>query len=283
MSVILDGKQLATERRNQVKDRVEILIEKYHVRPQLVVILIGHDMASETYVSGKEKACRKAGIESRVIRLEESVSENKVMELISSLNQDKSVHGILLQLPIPKQLDPDKLMAAISPEKDVDGFAPTNVWRLASGHPELVPCTPLGIMHILEKYEIGVEGKQCVIIGRSQIVGKPMAQLLLNANGTVTICHSKTRNLPSVAKTADILVVAIGKPKLVDDTYIKEGATVIDVGISRTEGKLVGDVDFEKAVQKAGYITPVPGGVGPMTIACLLENTISCYQKLVGE
>lgn len=283
MSVIMDGKQLAQEHRDKVKLAVERLIRAHQVTPRLVVILIGHDPASETYVSGKEKACRKTGIDSQVIRLEESVSETEVMDLITTLNQDDKVHGILLQLPIPNHLNPDRLMSAIRPDKDVDGFTPTNVWRLASGHPGMVPCTPLGVMHLLEKYQITVEGKHCVIIGRSQIVGKPMAQLLLKANATVTICHSKTRNLPEVARTADILIVAIGKPRLVDDTFIKEGAVVIDVGISRTEGQLVGDVDYAKASQKAGFITPVPGGVGPMTIACLLENTIACYQKLVGE
>lgn len=283
MSTLLDGKRLAKEIREQTRIKVQDLITQYHIRPHLVVILIGNDMASETYVSGKEKACETAGIQSTIIRLDESVDQTTVLDLITSLNQDPLVHGILLQLPIPNHLESDKIMAAIRPDKDVDGFTPTNVAKLTSGAHDMVPCTPLGILRLLQKYDISIQGKHCVVIGRSQIVGRPMALLLLQANGTVTICHSKTKNLAEMSRQADILVVAIGKANMVDDTFIKDGAVVIDVGISRTEGKLIGDVNFAKASLKAGYITPVPGGVGPMTIACLLENTLTCYQKQVRE
>lgn len=277
----MDGKALALEVRKNVKIKVDQLKEEHGTAPHLVVILIGNDPASETYVSGKEKACQKAGIKSTVIRKQETIESNEVIELINNLNNDSDVHGILLQLPLPKHLDQNKIISRIDPLKDVDGFTFENVAKLALGKPGLVPCTPLGIMKILEKYEVSVQGKNCVVIGRSQIVGKPMASLLLAANGTVTICHSKTTNLPEVAKTADILVVAIGKPQMVDASYVKPGAAVIDVGISRIDGKLQGDVDFDSVSQVAGLITPVPGGVGPMTIACLLENTLSCYQKIM--
>lgn len=277
MVAILDGKALGQEIRNKVKNKVDQLYKINGVLPHLVVILIGNDPASETYVSSKEKACLKADIKSTVIRKDENVSNEEIIDLIDKLNADKNVHGILLQLPIPKHLDQDKIIARIFPSKDVDGFTPNNVAKLTIGKPHLVPCTPLGVMRLLDKYGIPIQGKNCVVIGRSQIVGKPMASLLLAANGTVTICHSKTANLSEIARTADILVVAIGKPKMVDDSYIKPGATVIDVGISRIDGKLQGDVDFEKAAMVAGHITPVPGGVGPMTIACLLENTLLCY------
>lgn len=281
MPVVLDGKALAREIGDKVKGEVESLIAKYGGQPHLVVILIGDDPASETYVSGKEKACLKAGIKSTIVKKDAHVGESEIIALIDALNNDQTVHGILLQLPLPKHLDADRIVSRINYHKDVDGFTPENVARLANGKPWLVPCTPLGIMRLLEKYGIEIQGKHCVVIGRSQIVGKPMASLLLRANGTVTICHSKTINLPDVAAMADILVVAIGKPLMVDDTYVKEGAVVIDVGISRIDGKLQGDVDYEKAAQKAGYITPVPGGVGPMTIACLLENTLLCYRNIM--
>lgn len=283
MATIIDGKQLAQEIRDHVKRDVDKLVEIYGKIPHLTVILIGDDPASRTYVSGKEKACLKAGIKSSIIHKDNNISEKELLALIDELNSDIDVDGILLQLPIPKNLDADKIIARILPEKDVDGFTPTNVAKLTGGHPGLVPCTPLGIMRILEKYQIEVEGKHCVVIGRSQIVGKPMASLLLKANGTVTVCHSRTKELNKVAQLADILVVAIGKPNLVDETFIKEGAVIIDVGTSRVEGKLVGDVFFERAKEKAGFITPVPGGVGPMTIACLLENTLTCYRGLRGE
>lgn len=282
MYELLDGKTLAAEIRANVGEEVKRLNESYGKAPHLTVILIGNDPASQTYVSGKEKACLKTGIRSTVIHKESTITEAELLELIDGLNEDNDIDGILLQLPIPKHLDQEKILSRIDPCKDVDGFTPVNVAKLASGYPDLVPCTPLGIMRLLDKYRIPIDGKNCVVIGRSQIVGKPMASLLLKANGTVTICHSHTRDLAGVARQADILVVAIGKPKLVDDTFVKDGAVVIDVGISKIDGKLHGDVDFDKVKDKTAFITPVPGGVGPMTIACLLENTITCYKKLRG-
>ncbi len=283
MATIMDGRQLALKLREEVKDETTKLIEKYHVTPHLVVILIGEDPASQTYVNSKEKACIKAGIKSTINRKDVNITEEELVQIIMNLNSDDTVHGILLQLPIPKHIDEDKVVNLIDVRKDVDGFTNDNIAKLYKNQDAMVPCTPLGITKILEEYEIETVGKHCVIIGRSQIVGKPMAQLMLKANSTVTVCHSKTRDIRSVAKLGDILIVAVGKPNMVDDTYIKEGATVIDVGINRTEDGLTGDVQFEKAVEKAGYITPVPRGVGPMTIACLLENTLKCYKKIVGE
>jgi len=282
MYELMDGKSLAAEIRENVGKEVNNLIATFGKAPHLTVILIGDDPASQTYVSGKEKACLKTGIKSTIIHKDISILETELLELIDSLNMDNDVDGILLQLPIPKHLDQEKILSQIDPRKDVDGFTPQNVAKLASGYPDLVPCTPLGIMRLLDKYRIAVDGRNCVVIGRSQIVGKPMANLLLKANGTVTICHSHTKDLAGVARQADILVVAIGKPKLVDDTFVKAGAVVIDVGTSKVDGKLSGDVDFDKVKDKTAFITPVPGGVGPMTIACLLENTITCYKKLRG-
>ncbi len=282
MAQILDGKALALEIRESIKKQVEILIHNNGITPHLAVILVGDNPASQSYVKGKETACIKAGIKSTVVRLPETVTALELSKCIDDLNADHTVHGILLQLPIPKHLNADHFVSQIRSDKDVDGFTPENVAKLTNGTPYLVPCTPLGIIRILKKYQIPIEGKHCVVIGRSQIVGKPMASLLLKENGTVTICHSKTSSLPEMAKTADILVVAMGKPKMVDGSYIKIGATVIDVGISKVDGVIVGDVDYESAEKLAGYITPVPGGVGPMTIACLLENTLTCYKGLVG-
>jgi len=231
----------------------------------------------------KEKACIKAGIKSTIIRKNEEITESELVETIKQLNEDDSVHGILLQLPIPKHINEDKIINLISPKKDVDGFCNENVAKLNKGQEAMVPCTPLGITRILDEYKIDAYGKHCVIIGRSQIVGKPMASLMLQRNATVTICHSKTQDIRFITKQADILVVAIGRAEMVDSTYIKPGATVIDVGINRVNGILTGDVNFEDAEKVAGYITPVPGGVGPMTIACLLENTLTCYRKIEGE
>ena len=281
MAKILDGKSLALEIREDVKKQVNNLIEKNGITPHLAVILVGDNPASQSYVRGKENACKKAGIQSTVIKVDAEITENDLLDIVDQLNSDDSVHGILLQLPIPKHLNSEKIIERIRADKDVDGFTPKNVALLTKGRPHLVPCTPLGIIRILKKYQIPIEGQHCVVIGRSQIVGKPMASLLLRENGTVTICHSKTKDLPSVAKTADILVVAMGKPKMINSTFIKPGATVIDVGISKIDDVIVGDVDFESAEPISGYITPVPGGVGPMTIACLLENTLLCYESLV--
>jgi methylenetetrahydrofolate dehydrogenase (NADP+)/methenyltetrahydrofolate cyclohydrolase len=283
MTKILDGKQLSLKIREQVKQRTEDLVSKYQIQPHLVVILIGDNPASQSYVKSKEKACIKAGFKSTIIRKPDDITEEELIDIIQSLNQDSTVHGILLQLPIPRHINEDKVLNLISPLKDVDGFHNENIAKLNKGQDALVPCTPLGITKILDEYNIECEGKHCVIIGRSQIVGKPMAALMLKRNSTVTICHSRTKNIRDITKQADILIVAIGRANMVDDTYVKEESVVIDVGINRIDGKLTGDVDFEKAEKVAGYITPVPGGVGPMTIACLLENTLKCYCLIEGE
>jgi len=281
MAVILDGKTLAGEIRAEVKVQVQSLVSHTHVTPHLAVILVGEDPASQSYVKGKETACLKAGIRSTVLREPATISETELISLIDGLNADSSVHGILLQLPIPRHLDSDRIMSRIDCRKDVDGFTPENVAALANGRPKMVPCTPLGVIKLLKKYDIPLAGAHCVVVGRSQIVGKPMASLLLLENGTVTICHSKTRDLPLITRQADILVVAIGKSKMIHALHVKPGAVVIDVGISKVDDVLVGDVDFDAVLPLAAFITPVPGGVGPMTIACLLENTLTCYRGLV--
>lgn len=281
MSKLLDGSALAKKIRSNLKLQTEEYIEKYNIVPHLAVILVGADPASETYVRFKEKACNQVGIKSTIINLPKTILEEDLIKEIHKLNNDDLVHGILLQLPIPKHLDSEKIINLINPKKDVDGFANENVAKLSKNQDALVPCTPLGIIRLLEEYEIKVQGEHCVILGRSQIVGKPMAQLMLQKNSTVTICHSKTKNLKEIAKQADILIAAIGNAHMVDDTYVKEGAVVIDVGVSRIDGKIYGDVDFDKVIDKVSYITPMPGGTGPMTIACLLENTLKCYINLV--
>lgn len=283
MAHILDGKKLAKKVKNQVKESVSQLVEKYKVTPHLVVILIGDDPASETYVKSKEKTSKSLGLKSTVIKKDASISEKELIDLIVSLNEDDDVHGILLQLPIPKHIDEEKVINLIDPLKDVDGFSNHHVARLNKGLDALVPCTPLGIMEIFKEYNIDLEGKYAVVMGRSQIVGKPMASLLLKENATVTITHSRTKNMKDITRQADILVVAVGKAKMVDETYIKEGAVLIDVGISRIDGKLYGDIDFESAQDKASYITPVPGGVGPMTIAMLMKNTLKCYENIMKQ
>jgi methylenetetrahydrofolate dehydrogenase (NADP+) / methenyltetrahydrofolate cyclohydrolase len=283
MAQLIDGKQTAQWLRDQVKENTAKLIAKYGVTPHLSVILVGDNAASESYVRGKEIACQKAGIQSTVVRKPATTTAEELTNIIDELNADPKVHGILLQLPIPKHLDADFFVNRIRSAKDVDGFTMENVAKLTVGKPHLVPCTPLGVMRLLERYQISIQGKNAVVIGRSQIVGKPMASLLLKENATVTICHSKTRDLRAVCQTADILVAAIGVPKMIDASYVKPGAVVIDVGISKVDGVIQGDVDFASVEQIAAYITPVPGGVGPMTIACLLENTLKCYEGLMGE
>lgn len=280
MSVILNGKQVALDLRKSIKVETEALIKEYNKQPHLVVILIGENPASQSYVRSKERACIKAGLKSTVILKNSEVTEAELVEIIETLNNDDSVHGILLQLPIPKHINEDRVINLIDPAKDVDGFCDINVAKLNKGQKALVPCTPLGITKILDAYNIDATGKHCVIIGRSQIVGKPMAALMLKRNATVTICHSRTKNLNEMAKTADILVVAIGRAHMVDASFVKPGAVVIDVGINRVDGVLTGDVNFEEASKIAGYITPVPGGVGPMTIACLLDNTLTCFKGI---
>ena len=272
--MIIDGKALAKQKRVEMTQIVQEL-KAMGVTPGLAVVLVGEDPASEIYVRNKHKACEEVGIYSRVIKLPEDTKEEDLLKLIDELNQDSALDGILVQLPLPKQIDSDKVIERILPNKDVDGFHPVNAGKLLTGQAGFVSCTPLGILELIKSTGIDISGKEAVVIGRSNIVGKPVAHLLLQENATVTICHSKTKNLKEVCQRADILVAAIGKPQLITADYVKEGAVVIDVGINRLpDGKLVGDVAFETVKEKASYITPVPGGVGPMTITMLLSNTL---------
>ncbi len=274
-ATIIDGKAVAAEVKADVAAKVASLKEK-GVVPCLAVILVGNNPASVSYVTGKRKALAEAGMADKSIELPESTTEKELLELIEKLNADKSVHGILVQLPLPKHISEEKITFAIAPEKDVDGFHPVNVGSLLIGEPGYVSCTPAGVIQLLKRSGIEIAGKECVVVGRSNIVGKPMAALLLRENGTVTVCHSRTKNLAEVCRRADILVVAVGKPRMIDASYIKEGAVVIDVGIHRMEnGKLCGDVDFDAVEPHCSAITPVPGGVGPMTIAMLMNNCVN--------
>lgn len=271
---LIDGKIVAKTIRDSLKQEVSNLNEK-GIKPKLAVILVGDDPASKIYVKNKNKACEKVGIEFEEHLFPDTITQEELDNCIDKLNNDKNINGILLQYPIPKHLDVDEAFRRISPIKDVDGFNPINVGKLCLGQDTFISCTPFGIMKMLEHYNINPEGKHAVVIGRSNIVGKPMAQCLLKANSTVTICHSRTKNLEEHTKTADILVAAIGKPKFVTENMVKEGAVVIDVGINRLDdGTIVGDVDFENVSKKVDYISPVPGGVGPMTITMLLNNVI---------
>lgn len=274
MAKIIDGKLISKQIKDELKSKVESLKSEGR-EVCLAVIQVGCDPASTVYVGNKKKACEYIGIKSLAYELPEETTEEELLGIISKLNKDDSVHGILVQLPVPKHINEEHIINAISPAKDVDGFHPASVGALSIGKKGFVSCTPAGIIQLLKRSGIEIEGKDCVVIGRSNIVGKPMAMLLLRENGTVTVCHSKTKNLKEVCKRADILVVAIGKPKMIDASYVKEGATVIDVGIHRNEnGKLCGDVDYEAVEPVAGAITPVPGGVGPMTIAMLMNNCV---------
>ncbi|OJG16654.1 tetrahydrofolate dehydrogenase/cyclohydrolase, NAD(P)-binding protein [Enterococcus canintestini] len=279
MAQILDGKKLAATMQAKMQTEVAAIKEKDGTVPGLVVILVGEDPASQIYVRNKEVAASKMGIYSKVDRRPETITEAELLALIEKYNQDEQFHGILVQLPLPAHIDEEKVILAIDPKKDVDGFHPLNIGRLFTGDPVMIPCTPYGIMKLLAAYDISVAGKNAVVIGRSNIVGKPMAHLLLQENATVTIAHSKTQNLPEIAKKADILVAAVGVGHLVDESYVKEGAVVIDVGMNRdANNKLIGDVDFEAVKPIADFITPVPGGVGPMTITMLLYQTIKAYR-----
>ncbi len=280
---IIDGKALSKEIRKDVKKQVASLTEKYGKSPHLVVVLVGENPASETYVRMKHRACERAGIRSTAINKSSAISEKELLDTIINLNEDPDVHGILVQLPLPEHIDANKVINTIEYKKDVDGFHPMNIAALQIGTQGIVSATPKGIMTLLEHTGIEIEGKQALVIGRSNIVGKPVAQLLLNKNATVTIAHSRTRNLEELSRDADILIAAVGRPKMVTGDMIKEGATVIDVGVNRVEDKLIGDVDFESAKEKAAHITPVPGGVGPMTIASLLQNTLECFEALQKE
>ncbi|MBO4535165.1 MAG: bifunctional methylenetetrahydrofolate dehydrogenase/methenyltetrahydrofolate cyclohydrolase FolD [Clostridia bacterium] len=276
--ILLDGKQTAKDVRAKVRDEAALAVAKYGDPICLAVILVGEDPASKVYVNNKIKGCAEVGFESRKVVLPETASQEEVLAVIKELNADPSVNGVLLQLPLPKGLDEQALLAAIDPNKDVDGLHIVQRGRLFCGLDCLLPCTPYGIMQLLETYGIDPKGKRAVVIGRSNLVGKPLAMLLLNANATVTICHSRTVDLPSVTREADILVAAVGKANFVTEDMVKEGAVVIDVGINRVDGKLVGDVDFESVAPHCSYITPVPGGVGPMTVTMLLANTLSAYK-----
>ena len=278
---IIDGKLVSAYLRDTVKNDTAAFIEKTGITPGLAVILVGDNPASRVYVRNKHKACEEAGFKSIQIELPESTTENDLLLKIEELNSAPDVHGILVQLPLPKHINEDKVINAISPEKDVDAFHPVNVGKIMTGKYDFLPCTPAGIISLLEYYNITIEGKSCVVVGRSNIVGKPMSLLLLERNGTVTVTHSRTRDLASVTRGADILVVAIGKPNFITANMVKDGAVVIDVGINRLDnGKLCGDVEFDTVKDKASYITPVPGGVGPMTITTLLRNTLKAAEKL---
>lgn len=277
--MIINGKELAKQIRSDLKKEVDALRED-GIIPKLAVIMVGNDKASEVYVRNKSKACNEVGIEFEEFLKDENTTQEELIELIDELNKREDIDGILLQSPIPKQLDIRQAFNRIDEKKDVDGFNPINVGKLAIGEDCFISCTPYGVIKMLEAYNIEIEGKRAVVIGRSNIVGKPLAQCLLNKNATVTICHSKTRELESIVKEADIVVAALGRPKFVTANMIKDGAVVIDVGINRTDdGKLVGDVDFENIENKASYITPVPGGVGPMTIAMLMNNVVKVAKE----
>ena len=280
MAIIIDGKEVAKAKREQIKSRVEEL-KSQGKTVGLAVIIVGENPASRVYVNNKKKGCLEVGIDSFEYALPESTTEEELKELVKKLNNDDRVNGILCQLPLPKHINEDAVINTISPEKDVDAFHPQNVGHIMIGDYTFLPCTPAGIMEMLKFYNISVSGKKCVVIGRSNIVGKPMAMLLLKENGTVEICHSKTANLKEETLSADILVAAVGKTRFVTEDMVKQGAVVIDVGMNRDEdGKLCGDVDFNNVEKKTSYITPVPGGVGPMTITMLLENTVRAVENL---
>ena len=283
MAKIIDGKALAAKKQAALQEKVERLKAESGLVPGLVVILVGDDPASQVYVRNKERFAKKVGFLSETVRLSESISEEELIQVIEKYNKDERFHGILVQLPLPKHINDKRVILAIDPKKDVDGFHPMNTGHLWSGRPVMVPCTPAGIMELLREYEVALEGKTAVIIGRSNIVGKPMAQLLLEKNATVTLAHSRTRDLAKVTKQADILIAAIGQGHFVTADFVKEGAVVIDVGMNRdVDGRLIGDVDFEEVEPIASLITPVPGGVGPMTITMLMEQTYQSALRSVS-
>jgi methylenetetrahydrofolate dehydrogenase (NADP+)/methenyltetrahydrofolate cyclohydrolase len=277
MTTILDGKKLSLKIQEELAEK----IAKLDVKPHLVVILVGEDPASQLYVGMKEKTALKIGLKSTVLKYPENTEEKVILDKIAELNNDNDVTAILVQVPLPKQISEQKIIQAIVPSKDVDGITAENIGKISIGlEPYAYPCTPLGIMKLLEEYNIDIEGKHAVVVGRSNILGKPMAQMILNKNATVTICHSRTKNLAEITKTADILIAAVGKPKIITKDMIKPDCVVIDAGTSKVDGKTVGDVDFENVSASTSYITPVPGGVGPMTIAYLMQNTYELINRL---
>ena len=275
---IIDGKSIAQKVKNEIASKTSQLKQK-GIIPGLAVVIVGNDPASRVYVNSKKKACDEVGFYSEEYSLPETVSQSELVNLIKNLNDKSDINGILVQLPLPAHIDEQQIIHAINPLKDVDAFHPFNVGRIMIGNPDFLPCTPAGVMELIHSTGEPIEGKHCVVVGRSNIVGKPMSMLLLSKNGTVTICHSRTKNIKEICKSADILVAAVGKPCMITGDMVKEGAIVIDVGINRLEnGKLCGDVDFETVSKKASYITPVPGGVGPMTIAMLMKNTLKACE-----
>ncbi|KMN44153.1 MULTISPECIES: bifunctional methylenetetrahydrofolate dehydrogenase/methenyltetrahydrofolate cyclohydrolase FolD [Bacillus] len=279
VAVIIKGNEVAEKKRAQLKEEV-VKLKEQGIVPGLAVILVGEDPASRSYVKGKEKGCEQVGIYSELIELPETITEERLLAEIDRLNGDDRINGILVQLPLPKHIEEKAIIERISPEKDVDGFHPISVGRMMTGQDTFLPCTPHGIVELVKETNLDISGKHVVVIGRSNIVGKPVGQLFLNENATVTYCHSKTQNIKELSKLADILIVAVGRPKMVTADYIKEGAVVIDVGVNRLEtGKLCGDVDFDNVLDVAGYITPVPKGVGPMTITMLLHNTVESAKR----
>ena len=284
MAVIIDGKLVAQDTRAEIKDKVAEFQVKYGITPGLAVILVGENPASQVYVRNKHRACLEVGINSIEIKLPEETTEAELLDKINELNTRDDVHGILVQLPLPKHINEETIILAIAKEKDVDAFNPFNVGRIMAGGYDFLPCTPAGVMKLLDYYNIEISGKNCVVIGRSNIVGKPMAMLLLERNGTVTICHSRTANLSEHTKNADIIVVAVGRAGFLHGDQVKSGAVVVDVGINRLpDGRLVGDVDYASVSEVASYITPVPGGVGPMTITTLLENTLRAAELTIKK
>ena len=282
--MIIDGKQIAQQFKEAMREQVAALAKQYGRKPCLDVIIVGENPASMSYVKSKIKATEYCGFDGELIQLPETTSQEELLRVIRESNEKENVDGILVQLPLPKHIDEQTVIEAIAPEKDVDGFHPSNVAKLWLNQPTIVPCTPLGIIALLEEIHTTFEGRHAVVIGRSNIVGKPVAKLLLDRHCTVTIAHSRTADLAAICREADILVVAVGRPQMITGEMVKKGATVIDVGINRLEdGRLVGDVDFESVVPVAGAVTPVPGGVGPMTITMLMRNTIECYKKRINK
>lgn len=283
MAQIINGKEVSASVKAEVAKETAFLKDEKGLKVGLAVVIVGNNPASRVYVNSKKKACEEVGFQSYEYALDESTTQEQLLDLVDVLNRDSKVNGILVQLPLPKHIDETAIINAISPEKDVDAFHPFNVGKIMIGEYSFLPCTPAGVMELIASTGTDITGKNCVVVGRSNIVGKPMAMLLLHKNGTVTICHSKTKNLADVTRSADILVVAVGRPNFVTGDMIKEGAVVIDVGMNRLEnGKLCGDVEFESAEKKASFITPVPGGVGPMTIAMLMKNTLTASKQQAG-